>query len=173
MTAAAEQPRFAVDRMLGRLARWLRLLGFDAVYRPELSGRALLTLAAREGRVLLTRDRRVARARSAAEIVCLAADGFREQLRELDRVFPLAPSSARRGRCSECNTAVEPTAAEQVPATVPAYVRATQTEFHRCPRCRRIYWPATHWQRMSAEITGLGLRAPLGDRALGTAEART
>jgi len=153
-------PRFAVDRMLGRLARWLRLLGFDAIYRPELPGRRLLTLAAREGRVLLTRDRRLGRARTPVEVVCIAPDRFREQLRELDRCHALAPSATRPSRCIECNAAVEPVARESLPASVPEYVRTTQSEFRRCPRCARIYWRATHWQRMCAEIERLGLRTP-------------
>ncbi|HZR82458.1 MAG TPA: Mut7-C RNAse domain-containing protein [Candidatus Binatia bacterium] len=158
-----DPPRFAVDRMLGRLARWLRLLGFDAIYRADLPGAQLATLAAREGRVVLTRDRRLARARSRAPIVCLLEDRFRDQLRELDRVHPLAPSPDRPPRCAECNEPVVAVAPADVPASVPQYVRATQREFHRCPRCRRTYWPATHWQRMQAEVADLGLRSDAGD----------
>src|SRR5262249_2728993 len=74
-----ETPRFAVDRMLGRLARWLCLLGFDALYRPELPGRRLITLAAREGRVVLTRDRALERVRSPVEVVLIESDRFRDQ----------------------------------------------------------------------------------------------
>src|SRR5262249_19005551 len=128
------EPRFAVDRMLGRLARWLRLLGFDAVYRPELPGRRLLALAAREDRVVLARDGRPPRARSSARVVEVEADRFREQLRELDRQFHLAPTPARPARCAECNAAVEPVERAQLPASVPEYVLQTQTDFRRCPR---------------------------------------
>lgn len=156
-----EPPRFAVDRMLGRLARWLRVLGFDAVYRPELSGRNLLTLAAREGRVLLTRDRQLCRARTPVEVVCIAGDRFRDQLRELDARHALAPAGERRQRCVECNREVVSIARDALPASVPEYVRATQSEFRRCPRCARVYWRATHWQRMRDEIARLDLRPPV------------
>jgi uncharacterized protein with PIN domain len=156
---AGEPPRFAVDRMLGRLARWLRLLGFDALYRPEMTGHALAVLAAREGRIVLTRDRRLARTRLRASLVFVEADRFRDQLRELDARHPLAPSPGRPPRCGDCNRTVEPIAAEAVPESVPEYVRATQSDFRRCPRCRRIYWPATHWERMRAEVARLELHA--------------
>ncbi|MEW6270871.1 MAG: Mut7-C RNAse domain-containing protein [Thermodesulfobacteriota bacterium] len=155
-----QAPRFAVDRMLGRLARWLRVLGFDAVYRPEMPGERLLALAAREQRVVLTRDARLRCPRGRVRVVHLAADRFRDQLRELDRTIPLGGVAGRPSRCVECNLAVEPLAADDVPASVPEYVRATQREFHRCPRCRRIYWPATHRERMDAEIAALGLTEP-------------
>lgn len=149
--------------MLGRLARWLRILGFDAAYRPEMPGARLLTLAAREGRIVLTRDARLRDPRGRVRIVRLAADRFRDQLRELDRIFPLGGVEQRPSRCVECNVEVEALPLERVPQTVPEYVRATQKEFQRCPRCRRIYWPATHRERMQAEIAALGLSEPEHD----------
>jgi hypothetical protein len=157
---AVDATRFAVDRMLGRLARWLRVLGFDAVYRRELPGARLLTLAAREGRVVVTRDARLRCPRGRTRVVRLESDRFRDQLRELDRVIPLGGVGERPSRCVECNVEVEPLASDRVPATVPEYVRATQREFQRCPRCRRIYWPATHREHIEAEIAALHLTEP-------------
>ena len=101
-------PRFAVDRSLGRLARWLRLLGFDAVRRTDMTGARLLTLAAREGRVLLTRDRGLARRPGAVRVLCLESDRFREQLSEIDRAIPLGGAEARQPRCADCNESLEP-----------------------------------------------------------------
>jgi hypothetical protein len=160
-----DAPRFAVDRTLGRLARWLRVLGFDAAYRKELPGDRLLTLAAREDRVLLTRDGRLRDPRGRARVVRIHSEQFREQLRELDRVLPLGGVETRPQRCVECNEVVQPVALADVPDSVPAYVRATQTDFRRCPRCRRVFWPATHFTRMAAEIAALGLTPPEADHA--------
>jgi hypothetical protein len=156
-----EPPKFAVDRTLGRLARWLRLLGFDACLRPDLPAERLLVLAAREGRVVVTRDVRLGRRRSLAPVVRLASDRFREQLRELDRLHPLGGVERREPRCAECNLVPVSIAPKVLPETVPPYVRATQTDFRRCPRCRRIYWPATHRERMRQEITALRLSEPV------------
>jgi hypothetical protein len=66
----------------------------------------------------------------------------------------------RPARCVECNLELETLAADRVPASVPAYVRATQHDFRRCVRCRRVYWPATHRARMEAEIAALALSPP-------------
>lgn len=155
-----DAPRFAADRMLGRLARWLRVLGFDTVYRADLPGPRLVTLAAREGRIVLTRDARLRDPRRRVRIVRLRSDRFRDQLRELDREVPLGGVAARPSRCVECNVEVEPLAPADVPPSVPEYVRATQQSFQRCPRCRRVYWPATHRERMEQEIAALELTEP-------------
>ena len=160
-----DAPRFAVDRMLGRLARWLRVLGFDAAYRKELPGDRLLTLAAREDRVVLTRDGRLRDPRGRARVIQIHSDHFRDQLRELDRVLPLGGVDARPPRCGDCNEVARPLALAEVPDSGPEYVRTTQTDFRRCPRCRRIFWPATHFARMAAEIAALGLTAPEADHA--------
>jgi uncharacterized protein len=163
-----DAPRFAVDRMLGRLARWLRVLGFDAAYRAELPAARLLTLAAREDRIVLTRDARLRCPRGRARIVQIRSDRFRDQLRELDRVFPLGGLGARAARCVECNLELDILPVERVPQQVPAYVRETQREFQQCARCRRIYWPATHRARMEAEVAALGLTAADAGAAGGT-----
>lgn len=153
-------PRFAVDRMLGRLARWLRVLGFDASYRKELPGEHLLTLAAREERIVVTRDARLRDPRGRARVIRVTSADFRDQLRELDRVLPLGGVDTRPQRCVECNEAVLPLAPGEVPESVPEYVRTTQTDFRRCPRCRRVFWPATHRARMDSEIAALQLTPP-------------
>lgn len=160
-----DAPRFAVDRMLGRLARWLRVLGFDAAYRNELPGNRLLTLAAREERIVLTRDARLRDPRGRARVIRISSAGFRDQLRELDRVLPLGGVDARPQRCVDCNEAVVPLPAAEVPPTVPEYVRATQTDFRRCPHCRRVFWPATHRTRMDVEIAALNLTPPGANNA--------
>lgn len=155
-----DAPRFAVDRTLGRLARWLRVLGFDATCRSELPGARLLTFAAREDRIVLTRDARLRCPRGRARVVRIASDRFRDQLRELDRLFPLGGMELRAARCVECNLELEPLARDRLPASVPLHVRATQHDFKRCGRCRRVYWPATHRTHMEAEIAALALSPP-------------
>jgi hypothetical protein len=164
-----DAPRFAADRMLGRLARGLRVLGFDTAYRADLPGARLLTLAAREDRIVLTRDARLRCPRGRTRVLRLASDRFRDQLRELDHAVPLGGVGARPSRCVECNVAVEPLGPGEVPESVPSYVRATQHALQRCPRCRRVYWPATHRARMDAEIAALGLTDPAGAAVEGEA----
>src|SRR3989338_3462674 len=146
--------KFAADRMLGRLARWLRVIGQDVAYGPHLSGYGLIRAARREGRLILTRDRALAK-KSPPPCLVIESDQFRERLRRVVRACNLDPLKQAFTRCVEGNGALEPMAKSAVEGKVPPYVFATQERFSRCPGCRRLYWPATHQQRMAAELKSL------------------
>ena len=152
--------------MLGRLARWLRILGHDVVYFRKIEDADLVELARREGRILLTRDTRLVRRRAAREAVLIESPYLEQQLRQLarrDGAGLLGPGLCRR--CLECN---EPTLAvekDSVKDRVPAYVFRTQSRFRACPACRRIYWSASHVQDMLRR-----LRRSLGSRLAGPPE---
>jgi len=152
----AGPPRFAADRMLGRLARWLRILGHDVAYGPHLAGRTLVACARREHRLLLTRDTRLLRDPELPPHVFVRSDHFREQLREVAAAVALG-GSALLGRCLECNRPLLAVSREDAHERVPAYVWATQTEFRGCTGCGRLYWGATHRQHMLSELATLGL----------------
>ena len=155
--SSADAPAaFAVDKMLGRLARWLRVLGHDVAYGPHLSGRTLARCARRDGRLLLTRDTRLVRERDLPPHVFIRSDHFREQLREVAAVVPIGNGFLRR--CLDCNRALHAVARDDVRARVPPYVFETQHEFLACDGCGRVYWPATHRARMLAELDAMGLR---------------
>lgn len=155
-TAAGEGRRFAVDRMLGRLARWLRVLGHDVAYGPHLSGRALVACARRERRLLLTRDTRLLRDPQLPPHLFLTSNDFRVQLRQVDAALPLATSGVL-GRCLECNRLLEDVPREQVRERVPAFVWETAPRFLSCGTCGRLYWPATHRAHMLRELAALGI----------------
>jgi hypothetical protein len=155
--------RFAADKMLGRLARWLRVIGQDVVYGPELSGLVLLRVARREGRTVLTRDTRLLRRRELPPHLFIASDHFREQLCQVVAAFDLDARSHLLTRCLDCNAALEEVEPARVRARVPAYVWRTQERFCRCPECHRVFWPATHLDRMRGELESLGL-LPVADR---------
>lgn len=146
--------KFAVDTMLGKLAKWLRVTGQDVIYGPHLSGAGLIRAARREERVILTRDRKLAR-RSPPELFFIRSDQFRDQLREILQAFALDPLEKAFSRCLECNALLEPVPKEGVREKVPPYVFSTHERFSSCPRCRRIYWPATHHQKMLEELKRL------------------
>jgi uncharacterized protein with PIN domain len=153
---------FLADCNVGRLARWLRVLGYDAAYDSKLADPELVARALAEGRVLLTRDvdlthRRVI-ANGTLRTVLLKADRIEDQLRQvIEEVGLAAPDADGSGltRCLECNVELEPRQKAQVAERLPPYVRATQERFSQCPRCERVYWPGTHWHRMRARIAAL------------------
>ncbi len=147
-----ETPRLAVDRMLLRLARWLRLLGADVIADASLTGAALLRVARADNRILLTRDKRL---RTAPDVFFVESNSIRDQLREAVRRFNLDPRVIALTRCSRCNTVLTNVARELVSRRVPPYVFAGHDHFAECARCGRIYWPETHPARMHAMLDSI------------------
>jgi uncharacterized protein with PIN domain len=157
-TAPAGQ-RFAVDRTLGRLARWLRVLGHDVAYGAHLGGPAILTCARRERRLLLTRNTRLCRSAEAPPHLLVTSNDFRQQLREVAAAVPLA-TGARFRRCLRCNRLLEDVPRQAAAGRVPPFVWETTAHFLGCPHCGRLYWPATHRDHMQRELAALGLARP-------------
>ena len=157
--AGQAELRFAADKMLGRLAKWLRIIGQDVIYGHHLSGQGLVRAATRERRIMLTRDRRVWR-RNRDQSIFIRDNHFRGQLRQVVEECGLDPFEGLLTRCVECNEPLEPIAKDKVRDTVPPYVFETQEVFFACPACRRVFWPATHQQLMMQELERLGFAAP-------------
>ena len=151
---------FAVDKMLGRLATWLRVIGQDATFGSHLSGRSLVRLARSEQRTILTRDHKLLRAARDLPLILVESDNIRQQLRQVVHACGLDPFAALFTRCTWCNTAVVPALKADVADQVPPYVFASQDHFACCPRCRRIYWPGTHVDRIREELHVMGYSPP-------------
>ncbi|MBI3304551.1 MAG: Mut7-C RNAse domain-containing protein [Deltaproteobacteria bacterium] len=150
-------PRFLADRMVGKLARWLRILGYDTAYLPQLSPEGVIREGRRQGRIILTRDTRLLRRKDAPPLVFVRSDRFREQLRQVVDTCRLDPLQRLFTRCAECNQVLETVAKDDIRDRVPEYVWQTQEEFRRCPECRRLYWGATHRNHVLDELRRLGL----------------
>jgi uncharacterized protein with PIN domain len=147
--------RFIADAMLGRLARWLRLLGFDCAYEREIADAELVRRGVSERRIVLTRDRAVREEWWVSEIHLVEAETTREQLLELLRRFGLARRIRLFSRCAECNEPLEPADAARVSQRVPERVRQTHDSFSSCPRCARVYWAGSHAQRIERVVDSL------------------
>jgi uncharacterized protein with PIN domain len=150
--------RFLADCMLGRLAKWLRLLGYDTAYDNAAADHKLARRARAEGRVLLTRDRGLA-ARRGLRTLLIQAESLEEQVQEVQAAFGSPPAPAL-SRCSVCNVALEQVSPVEIADRVPPYVLKTQSEFRRCPDCRRIYWPGSHVQEMRNQIETFAAKEP-------------
>ena len=160
--------KLQADAMLGGLARWLRVLGVDTACDPALDDGALVLRARAEGRVLLSRDRRLLERRLARPALFIRSGEIAEQMRQVLGELHIDPDPARFfGRCLRCNRELLALAADEARARVPAFVARTQREFRSCPQCARIYWRATHVRRMEARLAalGLGYRGSAGARA--------
>ena len=149
-----EPPRFAADRTLARLTRWLRLMGADVLYDVARSGSEMLRLAREQSRNFLTRDKRLL---TASDAHFIESHLFRDQLREVMARFPFDPRRFAFTRCSYCNALLQTVTRETVMRRVPPFVYAAHDKFAVCPGCDRIYWGASHLERMRDELSALGL----------------
>ncbi|ACJ16613.1 hypothetical protein, conserved [Thermococcus onnurineus NA1] len=142
--------KFIADMMLGRLARWLRLYGYDTLYGIE-DDNEILRIALEEGRIILTRDSGLARVakRLGAEVILIHSNSLEEQVKELKEhgleFKDLFPTNAR---CPKCNGLIRPIRKGEIRDKVPSSVYANYDEFYICESCGQIYWPGRQWREM-------------------------
>jgi uncharacterized protein with PIN domain len=142
--------RFVVDGMLGSLARWLRILGYDTDYTNQRADAELVRIARAEDRVLLTRDRQLA-GRRGVRALLIESQALDDQLTQVTSTFPPPPTS-EPGRCSVCNTVLIHATPQEVAGRVPEYVLKQHQHFQHCPGCDRIYWRGSHWRNMQVRL---------------------
>lgn len=143
--------------MLGRLAKWLRVFGYDTLYLNPAQDSDLLAACKRNGRILLTRDTLLLKVREIRDghikALLINSDFVDEQLKEVARAFRLKPQLGQL--CPEDNVSLERAERSEARQFVPRFVFQTQIEFSRCPVCNRFFWQGTHWQRIKEKIEGL------------------
>jgi uncharacterized protein with PIN domain len=144
---------FFADVMLGRLARWLRMLGYDTAYEKAISDESLTSHVLTEHRWLLTRDRYLVQRKILRDRhTLIASDHLQEQLRQLQSELHLEFNLGDRtaSRCAACNNVLIVIPHEKATSTVPAYFASLHPRFVQCQNCGRVYWPGTHWTHMLA-----------------------
>jgi hypothetical protein len=146
-------PAFIVDHMLGSLARWLRMLGYDSHYDKTLSDNEIIGFAKKEKRKILTRDRELAERGGGFYI---SSTELEEQLVAVAKEFSLSYRPDRM-RCSVCNGTLQKIDAVSIKDKVPQRSFENATEFWRCDSCRKIYWDGTHWKGIMDRFERLGL----------------
>jgi hypothetical protein len=152
---AAPQPaefRFVLDGHLGRLAGYLRMLGFDTLLPLDSSDTLLAHLSASQSRVLLTRDVALLKRSIVRDGYYVRETAPRKQLIEVVRRFALAGLARPFRRCLRCNALLEPRQKDEVIDRVPARSRLHYDEFWACPACNRVYWKGSHYDRMKTIV---------------------
>ena len=148
--------KFFADEMLGKLARWLRMSGLDVAYQRQISDSELISRSRNEGRILLTRDTRLIRRLAPEEFLFIDHNDLESQFEQFRRRFPeVLPQGTPFSRCVECNEALQEIPKESVAGKVWPYVFAHQERFTTCPACGRIYWRATHVERIRERLERL------------------
>ncbi len=146
--------------MLGRLARWLRLLGYDTLYYPHIEDRVILRIAREENRTLLTRDTRLVKVRGLEHFLLLEENNPFKQLKSVVETFKLRVSDKDSGegnvplsRCLICNSVLSIVQRDEVKNAVPEYVYQTSDIFKKCSKCGKLYWKGTHPEKFRRKLS--------------------
>ncbi len=143
--------KFVADGMLGRLARWLRLLGYDTKYSNSMKDRQLLAIAKKEGRILLTRDLQLYQQATARGLDTFYVEGQRqaEKLACLAKRYNLKLNiDMTKSRCPKCNVKVKPIPKEKIEERVEKNTLEHYEEYWTCLKCRHVYWQGAHWTKI-------------------------
>jgi uncharacterized protein with PIN domain len=147
---------FIVDTALGKLAKWLRILGYDTVYWRTDDCEGILRRTREEGRTLITKDTKLFKAKGSLEALLIREDNPFRQLKEVVQHFRiLVDQRMLFSRCLTCNAPLEAIDTEEAKGKVPDHIYHTHQEFSRCPICRKVYWAGTHYGQMTRVVDRL------------------
>ena len=141
--------KFLADSTLGKLTKWLRILGFDTIYYRGNIDRNFLRKAQREGRIVLTRKKDMASRSFSGRMFIISEDHVQNQIKEVKQKLSLKPDQGKLfSICLKCNKELEEVSREEVREYVPDYVFENYEDFRMCPQCQGIFWPGTHRDNM-------------------------
>jgi uncharacterized protein with PIN domain len=155
--------RFIVDHNVGKLARWLRMMGFDSLFFSGDDDSQMVRQALAEDRILLTRDTGIMKRRVVSngrlKAVLFTSEEPEQQIRQLMAELDLKSKWQPFTICLECNQTLAAVTPADVKDRVPPYVYKTQTQYMECPTCRRVYWRGTHWLAMLHKLERLSVES--------------
>ena len=148
--------KFIVDNNVGKLAKWLRMMGYDTLFFDEEDDWQMIITALNEGRVILTRDTQIMRrgviTSGRLKAILIQSDEPEQQMRQVVEALNLDCQFRPFAICLECNQPLVERSKQQVEGRVPPYVFQTQNQYVECPACHRIFWKGTHWQAMTKKL---------------------
>ncbi len=136
--------KFTADSMLGKLAKWLMIAGFDVAYIRENERQLIMDIARNEDRIVLTRDTRL----SDEKIFFIESDILWEQLEQVLKIFGPPPENKAFSRCIECNCQLVHIEKKMAEGKTPPYVYKVHNDFSQCPSCGKIFWAGSHYRKM-------------------------
>ena len=149
------QTKFILDTHLGKLARNLRMLGFDTLYQKDYIPDDLITLGLSEKRIIVSKSRALLKRKEITHAYCLNSSDPETQTRLVLKRFDLIEDIKPFTRCMECNALLEDITREKVIDRIPQKVKETRKEFKMCGYCGKLYWKGSHYEKMKRKIRGL------------------
>ena len=153
------ETKFIVDINVGKLAKWLRIMGYDTLLFTDQDDGKMINLALNQNRVILTKDTQIMKRRlitsGKLKSILIEGDNPKAQLKQVAHALNLKYQFKPFSLCLECNEPLYQTDKDKVTDLVPPYVYKTQTHYMECPKCHRIYWQGTHWLAMKEELQKL------------------
>jgi len=151
-----ENPKFIVDHNVGKLAKWLRIMGYDTLFFKGNDDSQMIATALAEGRMIITRDTQIIKRRVVTsgqlKVIFIQSDEPKVQMGQLIDTLNLDCQFRPFSLCLECNQPLVERSKQEVRDLVPPYVFQTQSQYRECSACHRIYWRGTHWQAMTKRL---------------------
>jgi len=147
--------KFIVDCMLGKLAKWLKILGFDVLYFSKIGDDELIQMARKEGRILLTRDNGLVEKSKNFTSIFIQSENWTSQVRQVLNAFHLQDQINPHSRCLQCNQKLKPLSREKAKNLVTPFVYQKSDSFALCPDCGRVFWKGTHMSNMEKKIASI------------------
>ena len=148
--------KFIVDLNAGKLAKWLRIIGYDALLFTDEDDGKMIKIALSENRVILTKDSQIMKRRLVAsgklKAILIKGDNPKTQLQQIANALDLDYRFKPFSVCLECNQNLIERCKDEISSLIPPYVLKTQNQYMECPSCHRVFWRGTHWQAMSQEL---------------------
>jgi uncharacterized protein with PIN domain len=147
--------KFVTNGMLGKLTRWLRMLGHDVVYTGSMDDKELIQKAKKEQRILLTRDIELYQQAIGKGTEAFLVEGKTEaeELAQLAKRFRFKLEiNVKISRCPKCNTRIKPVSKTDVINKIPKTTSSYYSEFWECPKCQQVYWQGAHWKRIEKTL---------------------
>ncbi|MDI6786093.1 MAG: Mut7-C RNAse domain-containing protein [bacterium] len=146
--------KFLADSMLGKLAKWLRILGFDTAYYNSVSDKNLIEIAEEEERILITRDKQLSRC-WVVSCLYIKSESIDEQLHQIVKYFNLDIKETLGKFCPLCNEVLKEVEKKEIKLLVPELVYSSYKNFWKCLKCNKIYWEGTHWENIKKKVKEL------------------
>ena len=145
-------PKFIADVHLGKLARYLRMMGFDVLYKKDFDDDEIVNISLLEKRAILTKDRGILKCKEVTHGYWIRNTEVKEQAIEVIKRFDLKNIIKEFSRCIDCNSVLKPISKNEIIDDLPPKVSKSQVDFSQCPACKKIYWKGTHYQQMLSFI---------------------